>query len=257
MSKRNQFFSSSNPFVSEKRFQKSTQEGLDSGSNTMTIKGAVNKTLILAGILFLTAFVGVFVAINNPAAATPLMWTGFVGGLVCMLIAMFKPKTAPITGPLYAAFYGLVIGIISYAYQNIYGEGIVFNAIMLTMLCLVTMLGAYKTGLIKPTEKFKSVIITATGAIFMIYMVNIGMSLMFGTTIPYLHESGLIGIGISLVIIVIAALNLILDFDQFESGERVGAPLYMEWAAALGLIMTLVWLYLEILRLLSMFAGRD
>lgn len=262
MSKRNQFFSSSNPFVSEERYRKSAQGdsfGIER-NDTMTVQGAVNKTLILSGILFLTAFVGIYIVMNNPNAAMPLMWTGIIGGLVCCLIAMFKPNTASITAPLYAAFEGLALGVISLVYAMVYDAGswgIVFNAIMLTMLCLVVMLGAYKSGLIKPTEKFRSVIMTATGAIMMIYLVNFGMNMIFGGGIPYLHEGGLIGIGISLVIIVIAALNLILDFDNFEKGEQMGASKNMEWVSALGLLVTLVWLYLEILRLLAMFSGRD
>jgi uncharacterized YccA/Bax inhibitor family protein len=118
------------------------------------------------------------------------------------------------------------------------------------------MLILYKTGIIKPTEKFKSIVMTATGAIAVIYLVNMVMH-MFGSGIPYLHEAGIIGVGISLLIIGVASLNLILDFDQFKKGEEVQAPKHYEWLAALGLMVTLVWLYLEILRLVAMFSGRD
>ena len=118
------------------------------------------------------------------------------------------------------------------------------------------MLAAYKTGLIKPTEKFRSMIVTATGAIMMIYLVNMVMNL-FGASIPYLHGTGLMGIGISLFIIAIAVLNLILDFDNIEKGAKSGAPKYMEWVCALGLLVTLVWIYLEILRLLAIFSSND
>ena len=118
------------------------------------------------------------------------------------------------------------------------------------------MLTLYKTGVIKATKKFRAVVTTATGAIMMIYVVNIAMH-MFGSGLPYLHQMHPIGIGISLLIIGVACLNLILDFDQFEKGEQMQAPKYMEWLSALGLLVTLVWLYLEILRLLAMFSSSD
>lgn len=167
-----------------------------------------------------------------------------------------KPTVAPITAPLYALVEGVLVGGVSYMYAMYLGAGIVFNALMLTILCLVSMLAAYKTGLIKPTEKFRSMIVTATGAIMMIYLVNMVMNL-FGASIPYLHGTGLMGIGISLFIIAIAVLNLILDFDNIEKGAKSGAPKYMEWVCALGLLVTLVWIYLEILRLLAIFSSND
>lgn len=255
MNKRSRFFSSSNPFLSDETFAKSAEAPIDSyvvGEKTshMTVKGAVNKSLILGAILIATAFFAAILA--NPL----LMWVGVIGGIISVLIASFKPTTAPITAPLYAVFEGLALGTISMYFAQIISPVIVMNAILLTMLALFTMLTLYRTGVIKATEKFRSIVMTATGAIAVLYLVNMALGL-FGVNIPYLHESGPIGIGISLVIVGIASLNLILDFDQFEKGEQYQVPKYMEWMASLGLLVTLVWLYIEILRLLAMFSSRD
>jgi uncharacterized YccA/Bax inhibitor family protein len=254
MSKRSRFFSSSNPFLSDSAIERSTQTLDDTQvqgrAGHMTVSGAVNKSLIMGAILLGTGFVA---AINpNPM----LMWVGVIGGLISVLVASFRPNTAPITAPLYAVFEGLALGTISGIFANYLGEGVVINAVLLTLLALFVMLTLYKTGIIKPTEKFKSIVMTATGAIAVIYLVNMVMH-MFGSGIPYLHQAGPIGIGISLVVIAVASLNLILDFDQFEKGEQAQAPKHFEWMAALGLMVTLVWLYIEILRLLAMFSSND
>ncbi|MEZ4931497.1 MAG: Bax inhibitor-1/YccA family protein [Saprospiraceae bacterium] len=141
-------------------------------------------------------------------------------------------------------------------YAGAFGGAIVFHAVTLTFAVLFMMLFLYKTGMIKVTEKFRSGVMMATGAIFIVYLLSWVLG-MFGVNIPYLHEGGMMGIGISVVIIGIAALNLLLDFDMFEKGEQYRAPKYMEWFAAMGLLITLVWLYIEILRLLAILAGRD
>jgi uncharacterized YccA/Bax inhibitor family protein len=255
MSNRNRFLSSSNPFLSDNALEKSADSQSNSGLSTsnaghMTVSGAVNKSLIMGAILLGTGFLSA--TLLNPM----LMWIGVIGGLICVLAASFRPNTAPITAPLYAAFEGLALGTISGIYANHLGYGVVANSVMLTLLALFVMLTLYKTGIIKPTEKFKSIVMTATGAIAVIYLVNMVMH-MFGSGIPYLHEMNPIGIGISLLIIAVASLNLILDFDQFEKGEQMQAPKHYEWLAALGLMVTLVWLYIEILRLVAMFSGRD
>jgi uncharacterized YccA/Bax inhibitor family protein len=255
MSKRSRFFSSSNPFLSDSAIERSTNsvnetQLVQGRAGHMTVSGAVNKSLIMGAILLGTGFVA---AINpNPM----LMWVGVIGGLISVLVASFRPNTAPITAPLYAVFEGLALGTISGIFANYLGEGVVINAVLLTLLALFVMLTLYKTGIIKPTEKFKSIVMTATGAIAVIYLVNMVMH-MFGSGIPYLHQAGPIGIGISLVVIAVASLNLILDFDQFEKGEQAQAPKHFEWMAALGLMVTLVWLYIEILRLLAMFSSND
>lgn len=256
MNKRSRFLSSSNPFLSESSFAKSTEAPMDSfvmgqsSAGHMTVSGAVNKSLILGGILLATGFLGALIL--NPI----FMWVGIFGGLIAIGVTYFRPKLAPITAPIYAALEGLALGTISGIFANALGAGVVINSVLLTMLALFTMLTLYRTGIIKPTEKFRSVVMTATGAIAVMYLVNLGLH-MFGSGIPYLHEMNPIGIGISLVVIGVAALNLILDFDQFQKGEEMRAPQYMEWMAALGLMVTIVWLYIEILRLVAMFSSND
>lgn len=258
--------SSSNPFTSENTFSKNNL-GQTSENGVMTIQGAVNKSLILGGILVLTAIIASYIftanmvvvdgqVISMPSYLNPMMYGSAILGFILVMASYFKPTIAPITAPIYAVVEGVFIGVISTVYAYAFGPGIVFNAIMLTALCLVSMLLAYKFGIIKPTQKFRSMIVTATGAIMLVYLVNMGMH-MFGSSIPYLHQGGVVGIGISLVIIAIAVLNLILDFDNIERGARSGAPKYMEWVTSLGLLVTLVWIYIEILRLLSIFASND
>lgn len=257
MSKRSRFFSSSNPFLSDNAYAKSTEVPLDSyamGSSKadhMTVAGAVNKSLMLGAILLVTGFVAAM--LMNPL----LMWVGIIGGLISVMVAYFRPTSAAIAAPLYSVFQGLALGTISAIFANALGAGVVINAILLTMLALFTMLVLYRTGVIKATEKFKSIVTTATGAIAVMYLINLGMHMFGFGGIPYLHEMGPIGIGISLLVIGVASLNLILDFDQFEKGEQMQAPLHMEWLSALGLMVTLVWLYIEILRLLAMLSSND
>lgn len=257
MSNRNRFFSSSNPFLSDSALEKSAQSnstsGISASAGHMTVSGAVNKSLIMGAIL---VGVGFWAAANASPQTMWLAWVGVIGGLISVLVANFRPGSAAIAAPLYAAFEGLALGTISGIYANILGPGVVINSVLLTLLALFTMLTLYRTGIIKPTEKFKSIVMTATGAIAVIYLANMVLH-MFGTGIPYLHQMNPIGIGISLLVIGVASLNLILDFDQFEKGEQVQAPKHYEWLAALGLMVTLVWLYIEILRLVAMFSGRD
>jgi len=217
----------------------------------MTVSGAVNKTILLTLILLVTTF------ISYAAPSALFMYTGIFGGIAVVLFASYKPHLSMYLAPLYAALEGLFVGTISFKYAAIAGTtGVIFNAVTLTMALLFAMLFLYKTGLIKVTEKFRSAVLMATGAIFLVYILNFALSF-FGMSVPFLHESGMIGIGISLFIIGIACMNLLLDFDNFDKGEQYGAPKYMEWYSAMGLLVTLVWLYWEILRLLAMFAAND
>ncbi len=243
MSKHNKFFESTNPLLKEKSLDKTVAKTLKGEHLAMTVSGAINKTLILFSIMMITTFASYLMPTSF------LMWTGIIGGLVLLVYASFKPESSPITAPGYALFEGLFVGSISAFYSVAYG-GIVFQAVLLTFGTLLTMLIVYKTGLIKVTEKFKSVVIMATGAVMIFYFIAICFNLA-GAQLPYLHQGGLLGIGISVVIIGIASMNLLLDFDAFEKGEEHGAPQYMEWFFAMGLIVTLVWLYVEFLRLLS------
>lgn len=243
----------SNPTLNEKVFDRA---GYGSG-NTMTINGTVNKVGILLFLLLIPAawmWNQVMTAWEPSQAMGPAL-IGAIGGFVVALVTMFKKTWAPVTAPIYALLQGLFLGGISATY-NIRFAGLPMQAVALTFGTLFVLLLAYRTGLIKATENFKLGIVAATGAIFMLYMVTWIMGF-FGASIPFIHESGLVGIGFSLFVVVIAALNLVLDFDFIEKGSEMGAPKYMEWYAAFGLLVTLVWLYLEILRLLAKLQSRD
>lgn len=254
MAKKGLFRSSGNPFMKEQAFRQASQDVLDGdfvGAHVerMTVSGAVNKSFILLSILLVTAVVGY----ANPS---PLfMWGGAIGGLVVVLIASFKQHLSPTLAPIYAALEGLFVGAVTAIYASLF-EGIVFHAVSLTIAILFMMLFVYRTGIIKVTEKFRMGVVMATGAVMLVYLVNIVLSF-FGVNLPFLHEGGMIGIGISVVIIGIASFNLLLDFDNFEKGEKYGAPAYMEWFVSMGLLITLVWLYVEILRLLAVLSSSD
>ncbi|HEY7413505.1 MAG TPA: Bax inhibitor-1/YccA family protein [Vicinamibacteria bacterium] len=222
------------------------------GEAAMTLPGTVNKTGISLLILLL------FAAFTWGQVGTPFaslaMIGGLILGLVCALVIAFKKVWAPFLTPVYAACQGLALGGISAIYEAQF-PGIVINAVALTFGTLGALLLAYKSGLIRATENFKLGIFAATGAIGLIYLVSFVLRL-FGKNIPYIHDSGLIGIGFSLFVVTIAALNLVLDFDFIERGSTLGAPKYMEWVGAFGLLVTLVWLYLEFLRLLAKLNSR-
>lgn len=240
----------------------------DYGTNTMTINGTVNKTAALIIIAFITAILpwtmiettvapaqpGAQPVITNVQGAMPWIIIGGLGGFVVAIITVVKKHIAMYTAPVYAGLEGLFLGAISKIFNDQYA-GIAFQAIILTFGVLACLLVIYKSGLIRPTENFKMGIVAATGAVAMIYVVSIILGF-FGTEIPMIHGSGLVGIGFSVVVIIIAALNLVLDFDFIETGQDKGAPKYMEWYAAFGLMVTLVWLYLEILRLLAKLNSR-
>jgi uncharacterized YccA/Bax inhibitor family protein len=243
-----------NPALNSKTFQ--TYAGADTGG-MMTIEGTVNKTGFLLFLLLVPAAWTWQQATNGwgGAQATPWIAVGAIGGLIFALITIFKKTWAPFTAPLYAICEGLMLGAISAMFNAQY-KGIVIQAVALTAGTLFALLAAYRTGLIRATENFKLGVVAATGAVALLYMVNIVMGF-FGAGIPFIHESGTVGIIFSLVVVAIAALNLVLDFDFIEQGAEAGAPKYMEWYAAFGLLVTLVWLYLEILRLLAKLNSRD
>ena len=236
---------SGNPVLSKKTFSNTI-----SVNEKMTIEGTVNKTaislLILVGTGYLT-----FNTLN------PVLLTGCgIGGFIFALITIFKKEWAPITVPIYAALQGAMLGGISYMYNYLY-DGIVTNAILLTVGILVSLLIAYRSGYIKATENFKLGIFAATGGIGIVYLVNFIMGF-FGSGIGVMNinNASPLSIGFSIVVVIIAALNLVLDFDFIEEGAEKGAPKYMEWYGAFGLLVTLIWLYLEILRLLAKLNSR-
>jgi len=252
------FDKSSNPVLKESVFNK---ESAFSYSNSMTINGTIEKTGILLFILFIAAAYtwGIFFNSGDAENAMSTMgsWLigGAIGGFVVAIAMMFMKKYAAFLAPIYAVLEGLFLGAISAIFESMY-PGIVMNAVLGTFATFLVMLFSYRTGLIKVTDKLRSIIVIATGAIAVMYLLSwvVGM---FGIGMSFLHDSSLLSIGISVFIIVIAALNLLLDFDFIEKGSQRGAPKYMEWFAAFGLLVTLVWLYIEFLRLLAKLQGRD
>jgi uncharacterized YccA/Bax inhibitor family protein len=231
-----------------------TFTGLDytpDSTNVMTIQGTVNKTAWLLFCLLLTSSWtwNKFFETGNPSAVGIWILTGALGGLVVALVTIFKKNWAPVTAPAYAALEGLFLGGISSLFELKF-PGIVIQAVGLTFGTLFCLLMAYKSGLIKATENFKLGVVAATGGIALVYFISMILGI-FGVNMHILYGSGMIGIGFSLVVVVIAALNLVLDFDFIEHGAQSGAPKYMEWYGAFGLMVTLIWLYIEILRLLS------
>jgi len=236
---------SSNPTLNENTFV-----GLGESATRMTINGTVTRTLILLALVVLSAlYTWDLVRAGDTQAALPWALGGGIGGLLFALITCFVKRAAPFTAPLYAICEGLFLGALS-ALMEARFPGIVLNAVLLTGGTLFGLLAAYRSGLIKVTENFKLGVVAATVGIMLVYLAGFILGL-FGKSIPYIHESGWIGIGFSLFVVVIAALNLVLDFDFIEQGEAAGAPKYMEWYAAFGLMVTLIWLYIEFLRLLA------
>jgi uncharacterized YccA/Bax inhibitor family protein len=243
---------SANPVLGTDTFRGTLTQ---SPAEPMTIQGTVNKTLVLLLILLVPAYYvwNLFFATLDPGAVKLYMMVGVFGGLVVALATVFKKTWAPVTAPLYAGLEGLALGGISSFFEARF-PGIVIQAVGLTFTTLLALLLAYKSGLIKVTENFKLGVAAATGGIFLFYMLQMVLGF-FGISIPYVHEGGIIGIGFSLFVIIIASLNLVMDFDFIEEGARRRAPKYMEWYAAFGLMVTLIWLYLEFLRLLSKLQG--
>ena len=250
---------SGNPVLNDKTFTRHVDL---TGDDRMTLMGTVHKTAFL--LILLVAFASITwkmvmtVNAEGQMVAAPglfgYMIGGAIGGLIFALITIFKPTWAPVTAPIYAALEGLFIGALS-AFAESKFPGIVLQAVGLTFGTLFALLGAYRSGLIRATENFKLGVCAATGGIMLIYLTTFILG-MFGVHIPFIHGSGLFGIGFSAFVVVIAALNLVLDFDFIENGADHGAPKYMEWVGAFGLMVTLVWLYIEILHLLMKLRSR-
>lgn len=245
---------SSNPALKDSTFLDLSSGSVVAGdAGTMTLNGTVNKTGLLLLMTVVTAAFAWSQTLTPTGEMAPgamgYLLGGGIGGFVLAMVTIFKKQWSPVTAPLYALVEGLFLGAVSAIY-NIQFEGIVLQAVMLTFGIMFALLLAYRSGLIKATENFKLGVAAATGGIALIYIATIGLGL-FGIKIPHIHESGLIGIGFSLFVVVIASLNLVMDFDFIENGVEAGAPKYMEWYGAFGLMVTLVWLYLELLRLLS------
>lgn len=248
-------FKSSNPALSEQIFAKART---DSSAEVMTIQGTINKSLLMLLIVVLGAAYTwkIFFQGANPSSVTIWMIVGGIGGFVTALITVFSPKSSPITAPLYAIFDGLLLGGLSAFMAAQYTGNIIIQAVGLTFSTFFLMLFLYRTEIIKVTEKFRMAVFAATGAIALMYFVSFIASL-FGVNVGFIHDGGIISIGISLIIVGVAALNLVLDFDFIERGVAMNAPKYMEWYGAFGLMVTLIWLYIEFLRLLSKISRRN
>jgi len=247
-----EFGRSSNP-----SFGKNTFSGLSfTGTNVMTAQGAVNKTLIMAALVLLGAIFS-WNKFYSAGAQSAMTWAlaGGIGGFIFALVTIFKKDWATYTAPVYAVLEGLFLGAISAIFEVRF-PGIVIQAVGLTFGTLFALLFAYKSGFIKVTQKLRMGIVAATGGIALFYFITFIVSL-FGVNMSFMHGGSTLSIGISLVVVVVAALNLVLDFDFIEQGAQAGAPKYMEWYAAFGLILTLVWLYIEFLNLLAKLNSRN
>jgi len=249
-----ELFKSGNPTLKEKYFQNSL---VVDQSEVMTERGTLNKFGLLF-LLVLASSIFTWNAFYQGKNILPWIIGSAILGFILALIICFTPRLAAYLVPVYGLVEGVFVGGISAYYNNAFAEqapGIVMQAVGLTFGVVIAMYILYRFRIIKATQKFKTIVFTATAGIAVFYLLALVLR-MFGIAMPFIHESSTIGIGISLVIVAIAALNLILDFDMIENGVAMGAPKYMEWYGAFGLLVTIVWLYLEILRLLSKVAGK-
>jgi len=241
----------SNPVLNEKTFSvaKTTAQ-------KMTIEGTVRNTFVMALCILLTGGYTWMSFFKGQIQLVSLaLMGGLIAGLILALVTIFKKEWAPVTAPLYALAEGFALGGLSATFEQMF-PGIVFHAFTLTIGTLFALLLAYQSKMIQVTDNFRLGIVAATGGIALIYILDLGLSF-FGIRMPFIHETGLLGVGISLFIVVIAALNLVLDFDFIENASKQGAPKYMEWYGAFGLMVTLIWLYVEILKLLAKTRSRD
>jgi uncharacterized YccA/Bax inhibitor family protein len=245
------FTKSTNPMLRDSVFEKSKNSY---GTNIMTINGTTNKVFVLFLILITGAWISWFSG-SSLFSSTSALIALLITGIVLAIITSFNPKAAPITSPIYALVEGLLLGIISKMYSSFY-NGIVAQAIIISIGIFLLTLFFYKTRIIKVTNKLRMGIVIATMGIALTYVADIVFSF-FGTHIPFITDSGLIGIAFSLFVVIIASLNFLLDFDYIERVSQLNAPKYMEWYLGFSIIVTFVWLYLEVLRLLSKIAGRS
>ena len=243
----------SNPTLNDNAFR---NEGVAFGQEVMTISGTVNK----AGILLLLALAtsvwtwNLFLHSRTPEAVMPLVLVGGIGGFIVAMVTVFKKQWSPVTAPMYALLEGLVLGSVSAIFE-LRWPGLPIQAVSLTFGVLIVLLLAYRSRLIPVTDKFRIGIVAATGGIALFYLAQFILGF-FGIHFTAVNGSGPIGIGFSVLVVIIASLNLVLDFDFIERGAQAGAPKYMEWYGAFGLMVTLIWLYFEMLRLLSKLRDR-
>ncbi|MDA9774033.1 Bax inhibitor-1/YccA family protein [Saprospiraceae bacterium] len=239
------FDRSNNPLLKEEKLVEQLRNNSFSQDNVMTKEGAMNKSIMLIGLMMLTAVY----AFQNPNMI--MLYVGMGGGLVLFFVTMWKPQIANITAPIHALLEGLFVGVLSAMYSGVAG-GVVFPAVSITICILLAMIMIYKSNIIPVTNKFRTGMTAAIGGIFIVYILNFVLSF-FGIALPFLHTASPLGIGISLVIIGIASFSLLLDFDSIEKGDKMGLPKHYEWYFGMGLLVTLVWIYIEVLRLVAIF----
>lgn len=249
-----QLIRTSNPALNEQVFRRAQAQF---GGEAMTLEGTVNKTgvLLLCAIATAAWTWHLFMESRSAATVAPLLMVGTIGGFIFAMITAFKREWAAVTAPAYALLEGLALGSIS-AILELRFPGIAIQSVGLTFGTLLVLLLAYRSGLIPVTQKFRLGVVAATGAVMLFYLAQFVLGF-FKVSFAAVNGSSPLSIGISVVVVIIAALNLVLDFDFIENGVRLGAPKYMEWYGAFGLMVTLVWLYLEILRLLTKTRGRE
>ncbi|HVX25477.1 MAG TPA: Bax inhibitor-1/YccA family protein [Parafilimonas sp.] len=247
---------SGNPTLSQKIFNRSLEQ---TDGSVMTVRGTINKFgflmfMVIAG----AAYTWHLWNTNQPQTMMTLMWVGLIGGVISVIAIAVKPTLARYLSPAYGILEGFALGAFSAIMNDAFKDkypGLIMQAVGLTFGVALAMFLLYNFRVIKATQKFKSVVFGATAGIAIFYLITIVLSF-FHVNIPFMYDSSMLGIGISIFIVAIAALNLIIDFDMIEKGAATGAPKFMEWYGAFGLLVTMIWLYVEILRLLSRFAGR-
>ncbi|KAA0750308.1 hypothetical protein DN389_01245 [Bacillus sp. AY3-1] len=233
-----------NPILKKEKFHKE-----ETNASTMTIGGTIVKTFILLTLL-LAASIYSYVQMIQGTMKIPVLIGIIIVTLIVAFVVIFIPRISPICAPIYAVLQGILLGSISAYYTMRFGDSIALTAVLLTISILFAMLVLYATRIVKVTKKFRAVVTVATLGILIMYFIVFLLGIL-GVTVPYIHQGGTISIIISTMVIIVAALDLLLDFDSIENGVHSRAPKYMEWYSAVGLMMTLVWLYLEILRLVS------
>jgi uncharacterized YccA/Bax inhibitor family protein len=254
-------FQSGNPTLTDKAFNNSKTINIAT-EGSMTVKGTMNKFgFLMLLVLGSAAYTWQLMASSNPSLLNILMWVGLIAGFVTAIVISFKPVWSQYLAPAYAIFEGLFLGAVSVIINEIFSEkypNIILQAIGLTIGVAIAMYLLYSFKIIQPTQRFKSILFSATLGIGIFYLITIVLR-MFGIQLGFMQfgDNSILGIGISLFVVAIASLNLILDFERIEVGSKSNAPKFMEWYGAFGLLVTIVWLYLEILKLLSRFASKD